>query len=182
MTSMDNIHPVLTGEKIILRPVESRDANDNYLSWLLDEQVMSGIATSGYTLEKLKSYVEDRVNKKDIAFYAICSKQNQKHIGNVKLDFHDAKANVSELGLLIGDRDYWGKGIGFEACHLLMQYGFGMLNLRKIYLAVYENNPHAKKLYEKLGYRLEGVLRKHVAVGGVYYDKYLMGIFKEEFK
>ena len=55
------------------------------------------------------------------------------------------------------------------------------MNLRKIYLAVYENNQNAKKLYEKLGFTLEGTLRKHVMVNNVYYDKYLMGLFKTEF-
>lgn len=143
---------------------------------------MEGIATTGYTLENLSEYVKIRVSDPLVAFFAICDKNNGKHIGNIKLDFHDKKANVSELGLLIGNKDYWGKGIGSEACRLMMRYGFETMNLRKIYLAVYESNPYAKKLYEKLGFQLEGTLRKHVAVKGAYYDKYLMGIFKEEFK
>lgn len=172
---------ILKSNTIYLRSITLQDVTDNYLSWLHDVEVMSGIATSGYTLDNLKVYVEERIHKSSVAFFAICSNDTNEHIGNVKIDFHDAKANVSELGLLIGNKNYWGKGVGYEACQLAIEYGFNEMKLRKIYLAVYENNPIAKKLYQKLGFQLEGTLRKHVMVNGELYDKYLMGIFKEEF-
>jgi [ribosomal protein S5]-alanine N-acetyltransferase len=173
---------ILKAEQIFLRPITFNDVNENYLAWLNDPDVMQGIATSGYTLENLKTYVSERLSNPNVVFFAICSNDTQEHIGNVKIDFHDKNSNVSELGLLIGNKSYWGKGVGYEACKLAMQYGFSQIKLRKIFLAVYENNPNAKKLYEKLGFKLEGTLRKHVAVNGVFYDKYLMGIFKDEFK
>jgi ribosomal-protein-alanine N-acetyltransferase len=175
-------YPGLRNNQIHLRPLEMADVGERYLSWLTDDEVMEGLSTSGYTLQKLKTYVELRLNDPDVAFFAICVNTSNEHIGNVKLDFHDKKAKVSELGLLVGNKNYWGKGIGSEACRLAMLHGFNQMHLRKIYLAVYESNPAAKRLYEKLGFKLEGTLRKHVAVKGKYYDKYLMGIFKEEFK
>jgi [ribosomal protein S5]-alanine N-acetyltransferase len=176
------MHPILQGENVYLRPLTLQDVNQTYLSWLQDDEVMEGLATRNYSLEKLHEYVIMRINNKHVAFYAICDATNNKHIGNVKIDFHDERSNVSELGLMIGDKNYWGRGIGYEACHLIMDYGFNKMELRKIYLAVYESNPAAKKLYKKLGFKLEGTLRKHIAVKGAYYDKYLMGIFREEFK
>ena len=66
---------------------------------------------------------------------------------NIKLDFHDAISNVSELGVLIGNKNYWGKGVK-EACNLVLDYGFNVLKLRKIFLAVFENNVAAIKLYK----------------------------------
>lgn len=173
---------VLNSETIYLRPLKLSDVNVAYLSWLHDTEVMQGIATSGYTLDNLKTYVEERLSNMDTAFFAICCKETDEHIGNVKIDFHDKQANVSELGLLIGNKNYWGKGVGRQACTLAINYGFNVMNLRKIYLAVYENNLNAKKLYEKLGFQLEGTLRKHVMANGHLCDKYLMGIFKNEFK
>lgn len=179
---MADVKEMLRSEHIYLRFLTMADVNTVYLSWLHDNDVMQGIATSGYTLDNLRSYVEERISNPDVAFFAICSNVTNEHIGNVKIDFHDHKANVSELGLLIGNKNYWGKGIGYEACKLAIEYGFDKMKLRKIYLAVYENNPKAKKLYEKLGFQLEGTLRKHVLANGELCDKYLMGIFKEEFK
>ncbi len=182
MTSMLDSTLILKGNTIYLRPLRVEDANETYLSWLQDKEVMSGIATSGYTLENLKEYVIEKTGSANVHFFAICNSENNEHIGNIKLDFHDQRANVSELGLLIGNKNYWGKGVGSEACQLVLKYGFETLGLRKIYLAVYENNPRAIRLYEKLGFKVEGRLRKHVCVDDAYFDKYLMGIFKEEFE
>ncbi len=171
----------LIAEQIYLRPIELTDVNENYLSWLNDEDVMQGIATSGYNIEKLTQYVNEKIKNKSIAFFAICDNITNQHIGNVKIDFFDEKTNISEIGLLIGNKNYWGKGIGYEACKLAINYGFNTMNLRKIYLAVYENNLNAKKIYDKLGFKLEGTLRKHILSKGILCDKYLMGLFKEEF-
>lgn len=182
MINMDDSKLILKSDKIHLRFITLNDVNDVYLSWLNDNEVMQGIATSGYTIDNLRSYVSERLTNSDIAFFAIISNDTNEHIGNVKIDFHDKKANVSELGLLIGNKDYWARGVGYAACKLAIDYGFNVMNLRKIYLAVYENNLNAKKLYEKLGFKLEGTLRKHVMADGKFYDKYLMGIFKEELR
>jgi len=180
MTSITSIHPILVGASIILKPITLIHVTPSYLAWLHDDEVMEGIATTGYTLENLREYVQARQDKREVAFYAIHAAQTDEHIGNIKLDFHDAKANVSELGLLIGNKNYWGKGVGKEACKMLLKYAFDTLQIRKIYLAVYEPNIAAKKLYENLGFKLEGTLRKHISIKGQNFDKYLMGIFKEE--
>jgi RimJ/RimL family protein N-acetyltransferase len=170
----------LIGKKVYLRPIKESDVTEDYLSWLKDPEVMLGIESSGYTLENLKEYVFSKITSEKDYFFVICDQQNDKHIGNIKLEITDSKAQVAELGLLIGDKSYWGKGIGSEICRLVINFGFNQIYLRKIFLAVYENNPNAKKLYEKLGFKLEGILRKHIIVQSVYYDKYLMGLFKEE--
>lgn len=172
---------MLCGNSIYLNPITLKEVNGSYLSWLQDEEVMHGIATSGYTLGNLKKYVEERINNPLVAFFAIWSNDTNEHIGNIKLEIVDLKASVSDLGLLIGNKNYWGKGIGTEACKLAINYAFEQMCVRKIYLAVYENNPKAAHLYEKLGFKQEAILRKHVMVNNAYYDKYLMGLFKDEF-
>jgi len=171
----------LKGHLITLRPITQTEVNATYLSWLEDPEVMQGVATSGYSLESLRQYVAARTGSPNVAFFAIWANDTHQHIGNIKLEEQDSRSKVADLGLLIGNKNYWGKGIGREACTLAIHYGFEKMGLRKIYLAVYENNPAAKNLYEKLGFKLEGTLRKQVLVNGNYYDKYLMGLFKEEF-
>ncbi len=178
---MATSHTILEGNIIYLRHIKLSDVNENYLSWLNDSQVMKGILSSGYNLEKLKSYVTEKINSTHTHFFAIITKSNNLHIGNIKLDFHDSKSNLSEMGVLIGDKDYWGKGIAKEACSLVLDYGFKKLNLRKIFLAVFENNIHAIKLYKSLGFKTEGKLIKHISVDGVLYDKYLMGVFSKDY-
>jgi RimJ/RimL family protein N-acetyltransferase len=178
---MATSHTILESNIIYLRYIKLSDVNDKYLSWLNDDKVMRGIVSSGYDLNNLKSYVKDKIANKNTHFFAIITKSNNLHIGNIKLDFYDSKSNLSEMGVLIGDKDYWGKGIAKEACSLVLNYGFKKLNLRKIFLAVFENNIHAIKLYKSLGFKTEGKLIKHVCVQGVLYDKYFMGIFSKDY-
>jgi [ribosomal protein S5]-alanine N-acetyltransferase len=167
----------LEGERIYLTPLTEEDATDEYLSWLRDPEVMRGIVTEGYNKERLKDYISIRGKNPFTVFNKIILKENETHIGNIKLDFHDAKANVSELGLLIGNKNYWGKGLGHEACRLMIDYGFNHQQLSKIWLAVYGNNMAAIKLYKNLGFIIEGILKSHVFSDGVLQDKYLMAIF-----
>ena len=163
---------ILQGNIVHLKPLTLNEVNTAYLGWLQDPEVMMGIETSGYTLENLKQYVTTQSANSSVLFFAIWSNDTNQHIGNIKFEIVDQKAKVSDLGLLIGNKNYWGKGVGSEACKLGITYLFEKLHTRKIYLAVYENNPSAKKLYEKLGFKLEGTLRKHVLVNNEYYDKY----------
>ncbi len=170
---------LLMGEKIYLRKLTLNDVTHKYLSWLQEPEVMSGIAKNNYTLNKLNDYVKSKINSKNVFFFAICDKENNNHIGNIKMEMVNDLAKVADLGVLIGEKKYWGKGIGYEACSLLINFGFNELKLKKIFLAVFDNNPNAIKLYKKLGFQLEGTLKQHVFVNGKYYDKHIMSIFNK---
>jgi ribosomal-protein-alanine N-acetyltransferase len=172
----------IQGEKIYLRALSLNDANEEYLSWLNDDETTRGLASGVFpsTNEELQKFVEGAVSNKNVVMFAICDVSNDAHIGNIKLDQFDWVSRTCELGLLIGNKAYWGKGIGYEVCKLTLSYAFTDLNIRKVSLAVYENNPAAIRLYEKLGFVAEGQLRKHIFEGGQYFDKFYMGIFQEE--
>lgn len=172
----------LQGDKIYLRAITLNDVTDDYLSWLNDEETTRGLASGVFpsNIEELRKFVEGIIANKNAVMLAICDITNDKHIGNIKLDQFDWVSRTCELGLLIGDKTSWGKGIGYEVCKLTLAYAFSDLNIRKVSLAVYANNPAAIRLYEKLGFVREGQLRKHIFEGGEYHDKYYMGIFREE--
>lgn len=174
----------IEGERIYLRAITAEDATDEYLSWLNDEETTRGLASGIFpsTRADLQRFLDAVVPNKNVVMFAICDKTNDLHIGNIKLDNFDWIARTCELGLLIGNKNYWGKGIGSEVCKLTIQYAFSDLNIRKVLLAVYENNPAAIHLYKKLGFVEEGRLRKQIFEGGEFYDKFYMGIFQEELK
>jgi RimJ/RimL family protein N-acetyltransferase len=172
----------IEGNTIYLRAIEIHDGTERYLSWLNDEEVTRGLASGAYpsTLDDLKKYIQQITSSKNAVMFAICDKVNDVHIGNIKLDNFDWVNRTCELGLLLGDRTYWGKGIGTEVMRLTLAYAFNQLNLRKVLLAVYANNPAAIKLYEKVGFKNEGCLRSQIFVKGEYIDKHYMGIFSNE--
>lgn len=181
MTSLSH-NCIIEGKKILLRPICLNDVNEEYLKWLNDPQINEGLATRNMTMQALIEYVQNKIHTPHCYFFAIIDKQTNKHIGNIKLDYYDAASQVIELGLLIGDKNYWGKGIGYEACLMLIDYAFSHWPIQKIWLAVYANNPAAIQLYQKLGFKIEGIQKKHVFSKNELTDKILMAIFKEEWK
>jgi RimJ/RimL family protein N-acetyltransferase len=89
---------------------------------------------------------------------------------------------VAWLGIGIGDREQWGKGYGREAMELVLRYGFHELNLHRIQLTVFEYNERAIALYEKLGFRREGVYREFMQRDGKRYDMLLYGLLRREWE
>jgi RimJ/RimL family protein N-acetyltransferase len=168
----------LKGDYINLRPLHLNDANERYLKWINDPEVTRGMATGYFptSAEQLTDYVKGSLNDKNTIFLAMCD-VNDEHVGNVKLDRIDWIAGTCELGIIIGEASARGKGYGREAMNLLIDFAFNELNLRKISLAVFENNPHAKHLYESLGFKQEGVFVKHVFKEGRLWDKYYYALF-----
>ncbi len=101
-------------------------------------------------------------------------------IGNTSfLNINQTDRNA-EIGIFIGEKQFWNQGFGTEAMRLMLQHGFGSLNFERIYLCVYETNPRGMRSYEKNGFKEEGRLRKHHFLEGRYVDVILMGILKDE--
>jgi RimJ/RimL family protein N-acetyltransferase len=82
---------------------------------------------------------------------------------------------------MIGEKDTWGKGYGFEASILILKYAFHELNLNRIFLTVREDNINAIKLYKKVGFKEEGLLRQQVYNNNKYINMIIMSILKDEF-
>lgn len=172
----------LETERTGLRPLTEADATDNYLSWLNDHEVTKGLETGVFpsTKESLLDFVKKISGSKDNIIFAIVDKKTNKHIGNIKLGNINWVHRHGELGILIGDKNAWGKGFGTDACKLLVQYAFEKLNLRKVWLAVFSNNPAAINIYKKIGFEEEGRLKEHVFSDGQFADKLLMSVFNKE--
>jgi RimJ/RimL family protein N-acetyltransferase len=85
------------------------------------------------------------------------------------------------FGMMIGRRDRQRRGLGRHALHLMLRYGFDVLNLERVYLFVAAYNVAARRLYETAGFCQEGCLRSHVALDGTYYDLLVMGLLRGEF-
>jgi RimJ/RimL family protein N-acetyltransferase len=173
----------LQGENVCLRGITQSDANDLYLSWLNDREITAGLVVGKFPTElhELERYIASSISNPDSVLLAIIANDSNTHIGNIKLGGFDWIARNCELGLLIGDRNYWGKGIGKEVCELTLDYAFNTLNMHRVWLTVFTNNPSAQRLYEKLGFVVEGAQKEHVFVNGSYYNKVYMGLLKEDF-
>ncbi len=175
-------NPFLIGERIYLRPLEMSDV-PACLRWINDPEVTRTLMI--YTpLNEIRErewferhYKDDRE-----IILAVALKANDQHVGNAGLHRIEWKNRQGELGIMIGERDEWDKGYGSEAIELILRYGFERLNLHRIYLRVYANNPRAIRCYERAGFQREGTQRESHFAEGKYWDTLMMGILAREWR
>ncbi|WP_235440204.1 GNAT family N-acetyltransferase, partial [Bacillus cereus] len=104
------------------------------------------------------------------------------HIGWVDLKNFDKTNKNAELGIAIGNKDYWGKGFGMAALNSMLQIGFSQFELEKIWLRVDEDNTKAKKSYESAGFVCEGLMRNDRLRQGKFIHRNRYSILKEEYE
>ncbi|PTQ96669.1 RimJ/RimL family protein N-acetyltransferase [Mucilaginibacter yixingensis] len=141
---------------VYIRPLKLDDAQTSYL-WRNDSQVWlyTNFKAVGYiTKEQEKEWLREKLTHNDEKRFAICVKELDTYIGNVQL--LDIKDHHAELHLFIGNKLYWGKGIGYQATLLTAKFGFEKMNLDDIYLRVHPANVPALAIYEKAGFEISG--------------------------
>jgi RimJ/RimL family protein N-acetyltransferase len=125
----------------------------------------------------------EEVDKKQNAFgFAIRPLEGDTLLGYVELDDILWSHQAGWLAIGIGDRANWGQGYGHEAMTLVLDFAFRELNLHRVQLTVFEYNERAIALYEKLGFRREGVFREMLHRDGRRYDMYLYGLLRREWE
>ncbi len=174
----------LEGDRIMLRPLCERDINRKYLSWINDKEITKYMATGTFptTFKELRSFYDKIAKSKTDVMFVILDKKHNLHIGNIKLGNINWVHRFADLGIMIGEKKYWGKGYGQEACRLGLGYAFDKLNLNKIILGVYASHKPAIKTYQKVGFKIEGRIKKLLNFEGNYVDKLIMGVSRSEFK
>jgi len=91
----------------------------------------------------------------------------------------DRAASSAELGFWFG-RPFWGRGYGYEAAKALVNWGFTVLDLRRIHASHLDGNERSRGILDKLGMQHEGMLREHVLHRGEWCDLHLWGILSPE--
>lgn len=117
--------------------------------------------------------------KKDIIHFGIHKADDNDLIGYCMIAFIDNYHRKCKLGLVIGEQEHWGKGYGKEALKHLVNYCFNNLKMNRIQAEVYSHNIRSIKLFTKLGFVLEGVLRESVLKNGEYVDEHIYALLKK---
>lgn len=115
--------------------------------------------------------------KKDKCQITFAIETDSIYVGNVGLKNIDLVDKKCEYYIFIGNKNYWGKGIGTESTIQLINFVKKNLNIHKIYLHVDQKNISAKKLYNKIGFVKEGVLKDELFRGGKYITMIRMAYF-----
>jgi RimJ/RimL family protein N-acetyltransferase len=178
---MDNI-VFLKGERIHLRALMEKDLTSSYLQWLNDEEVCRNNSHAVFpnTEQRMKTFYNSIQNQLNVVL-AIIHSDTDRHIGNVSLQNINWISRNAEFAILMGEKDFWGKGYGKEAARLIMQYGFERLNLHRIYCGTLNGNSGMIKLAASMGMIEEGRRREAIFKNGKYVDILEYGILYHEF-
>ena len=174
----------INGERIYLRPLHVNDAEGDYPNWLNDQAVCqyNSHGDTLYTKEMALSYIQSVQNNPTYKVFAICDKTSDKHIGNIALQAISSKNENAEFAILLGDKAFWSKGLSKEAGKLLLNYGFTVLNLHRIYCGTSEANIPMQHLALSLGMELEGRRKEAMKKHGIFYDILEYGILAKDMK
>jgi diamine N-acetyltransferase len=188
---------MIYGERIRLRGVERGDL-PTFVKWINDPEVQQGIGIyhpfsqaeeDGWFEKMLTHPVDEHVLAIEAHLPGKGAAESDEGAGQANwqligicgfghIDWHNRNA---EFGINIGEKSYWNKGYGTEAVRLLVKHGFNTLNLNRIFLHVFENNPRAIRAYEKAGFIHEGRERQAEFKNGKYIDVLRMSLLKDEF-
>ncbi len=152
------------------------------LKWNRDEEIrkLIGSVFSASELEH-QNWFDNKCISANEKVWMIRLNNEETTIGVIGLKNIDYINGNAEVYIYIGEKNYWGKGLGTAAIKKILTIAFYNLRLHRIHLYVFSYNLRAIKSYEKIGFINEGNYRQSKFVDGEYYDKYIMGLLKEEY-
>lgn len=183
------VKPTLAGDKVVLRPFNDGDLpairavlldpEARILTGSVHDEAQAHAPESADEAELLLDWYSTRNDQPDRLDLAVVDKATGECVGEAVLNQWDPGNESCNFRILIGPKGR-DRGLGTEAARLIVGYGFEHLGLHRISLEVYAFNPRARRAYEKVGFRTEGVLRESLRYNNEWVDATLMSILAPE--
>lgn len=173
----------IIGKRVYLKILIVDDDLKNYLRWMNDPEVVRFTESKGtvYSEQDLKDYIRSMSNAKN-RFFGIYLKENNRHIGNIKLGNIHPVHKRADIGIIIGEKDLWGQGFGQEAIKLLTDHAFKHLNLKKVWAGMYANNVGSYGAFLKSGFNECGRQKDHCFLETEFVDGLLVEKINKDYK
>src|SRR5581483_953544 len=173
---------MLEGKLVRLRAREPGDAERAH-RWINDWEVARFlIARYPVSLAAERAWVEHTPSPSFQSLPLAIHTLEGVHIGNIDLRDIQPENRTAEIGIMIGEKEYWSRGYGADAVRTLARFAFRQMNLQRVHLRTYEYNERGQRAFQKAGMTVEGRLRRHIYMDGRYWDVILMGMLREEFE
>jgi RimJ/RimL family protein N-acetyltransferase len=180
----EHAEPILNmqGDLVALGPLR-RELLELYARWANDFEAMSmvGSIARPLTLDDEQAWYERIVGDEHLARFTIYVRDGLRPIGTTSLYAIHHANRTATFGIMIGERDCWGRGYGTEATRLVLDYGFNVLGLHNIMLGVRSWNVRGIRAYKRAGFKEIGRRRQAIRLGGQLYDEVLMDCLASEF-
>lgn len=174
---------MISGKLVGLDPLDSEDLeilrhwrnNPNFRQYFREyREISKDMQTEWY---------KRTLNDKSTLMFSVRRLSDGALLGCCGLCYINWVNRNADLSLYIGYDDLYIDDIGYaeEATQLLLRYGFYELGLHKVWTEIYEIDTPKKALYEKLGLRIDGVLRDNYFHNGSYLNSFMFSILREDF-
>jgi RimJ/RimL family protein N-acetyltransferase len=172
---------MIRGKKTRLRALRHDDLA-HFVRWINDPEVRRFMVIRyPLSMTEEEQWWQGFLERVDDHILAI-ETEDGTYIGNIGLHNLEWENRQAMLGIVIGDKNYWGQGYGTDAVRAVLRWAFDYLNLNRVWLTVYDYNERAFRCYAKCGFRHEGTMRQAKYADGEYHDELMMGILRDEFQ
>lgn len=169
--------PTLTGSLVILRPAERADAAELAA---VDEETTRLTGSHGeFSMDELERWYDSRRDQTDRIDWAIVERETGGWAGEVVLNDLDVHNRSCGFRILLQGPRFYGRGLGTQATQMAVAHAFAV-GLHRIELEVYDFNPRARRVYEKVGFIHEGTKREALWWDGSWVDAHVMAILASD--
>jgi RimJ/RimL family protein N-acetyltransferase len=160
------------GKTVWLERFALKHVSDEYIRWLNDPEVCryNSHGEVRYTRKKALEYLRSIRCDSHKYVFAIIDDATGCHVGNIGL-YVSSRDRSGEIAILIGRKDFWGRGIGTDAYRLVIRLAFQRFGLHRVWSGMLSRNRAMTRLVEKLNFKREGVFRDAFCKRGRYYDE-----------
>lgn len=184
LTRRDGTQPMIAHGSVYLRAGE-RDDIPSFVAWMNDYRTSRTLALRAPISQASEEQWFERITADQgrvAYFFVACLLADDRSIGTIGLFDLDLANGNAGLGISIGAEADRGKGHGTDMLRAILAFGFGSLRLERIWLDVYDMNPGARRVYERVGFVLEGTLRHAVFREDRHLDVHRMAILADEWR
>lgn len=171
---------MLKCKRIHLRLLEREDIPQRTV-WMNDKEINRMLILDWpISLTKSQKWFDTAINDNSKIHFVIIDNEMNRLIGVAGLVDINTRDRHAEVYLIIGEKNYWGKGIATEVLNLLIEYSFEYLGIKRLYGYNFSYNIASQKMLEKVGFIKEGIMRKHIYKNGKLEDINIYGLLKDE--
>jgi RimJ/RimL family protein N-acetyltransferase len=183
-TRTDGTEPGIAHGSVYLRAAERSDI-PLFVRWFNDARTSRTLAVvAPLSIPSEEGWFERTVASqgKDGYHFTICLLADDRPIGTIGLFDLDLRNGNAGLGISIGDQADTNRGYGSDALRALVGWAFDMLRLERVWLDVYDFNPRARLVYERVGFVHEGTQRHAIFRHGRFADVHRMAVLAGEWR
>ncbi|MBP9694924.1 MAG: GNAT family N-acetyltransferase [Candidatus Magasanikbacteria bacterium] len=155
-----NLNVYIETPRLVIRTLRVEDASEKYARWLGDPEVNHFLETRQTSVDELRNYISEKIDLRDTLFLGIFWKENGDliHIGNLKFEPCDSASGIAHMGIILGEKDFWGRGVATEVTNASLDYLKKELNIKTVTLGVFAEHVAAIRVYEKCGFSMDRIL------------------------